>query len=116
MISKESPDMPTNSNNETHRRPSKGQKQKELEKQVNPASAEQGNAASDQGEKTGNRRRKKKRIFPIWLRVIVVLILCVVALLGGLMIGYGIIGDGNPSDALDVETWRHILELMGLQS
>ncbi|WP_083443663.1 DNA-directed RNA polymerase subunit beta [Ornithinibacillus contaminans] len=52
------------------------------------------------------------RIFPIWLRIVVVVVLAVVALLVGLMIGYGGLGDGNPRDALKWETWQHIIDIV----
>lgn len=50
----------------------------------------------------------RRRVLPIWLRIILVLLFSAIALLVGLMIGYGVIGDGNPTDALDMETWKHI--------
>lgn len=67
-------------------------------------------------EKRRQERIKSKkpirRIFPIWLRIIVVLILSVAALIAGLMIGYGIVGDGVPTDALKFETWQHIIDIV----
>lgn len=57
-------------------------------------------------------KKPRRRIFPIWLRIIVVLILCGVALMLGLVIGYGVIGDGVPSDALKKETWQHIVDIV----
>lgn len=66
-------------------------------------------------EKARSKKRKKKarvRIFPIWLRIIIVLILAAFALASGLMIGYGVMGDGNPIDALKVETWQHIIDIV----
>ena len=66
-------------------------------------------------KKVDEKRKKKKprrRIFPIWVRIIVLLIFSCVALIGGLMVGYGILGDGVPRDALKVETWQHILDIV----
>ncbi|HLQ97249.1 MAG TPA: DNA-directed RNA polymerase subunit beta [Candidatus Dormibacteraeota bacterium] len=67
-------------------------------------------------EKRRQERIKNKkpirRIFPIWLRIIVVLIFSVTALIAGLMIGYGIVGDGVPTDALKFETWQHIIDIV----
>lgn len=57
-------------------------------------------------------KKPRRRIFPIWLRIIVVLLFSVVALAAGLMIGYGIIGDGVPTDALKIETWQHIIDIV----
>ncbi|RYG71617.1 DNA-directed RNA polymerase subunit beta [Lentibacillus lipolyticus] len=65
-------------------------------------------------QKAEKRRNKKprRRIFPIWLRIIAVLVLSAAALAAGLMIGYGVIGDGNPTDALKWETWQHIIDIV----
>lgn len=52
------------------------------------------------------------RLFPIWLRVVLVLVLLALAAAGGAMVGYGVIGDGEPRDALRWETWQHIFDLM----
>lgn len=57
-------------------------------------------------------REPVRRIFPIWLRIIVVLVLSYVALLGGLMVGFGVLGDGNPTDVLEIDLWRHIISLV----
>src|SRR5690625_5988547 len=55
-------------------------------------------------EKRRQERIKNKkpirRIFPIWLRIIVVLIFSVIALIAGLMIVYGIVCDVMITDSL----------------
>ncbi|TMN23817.1 DNA-directed RNA polymerase subunit beta [Lentibacillus cibarius] len=56
--------------------------------------------------------KPRRRIFPIWLRLIVVFVCSVVALVAGSMIGYGVIGDGTPIDALKWETWQHIIDIV----
>ncbi|MEN2767323.1 DNA-directed RNA polymerase subunit beta [Ornithinibacillus xuwenensis] len=69
-----------------------------------------------QKKKQKEEKRKNKtprlRIFPIWLRIIIVAALSVVALFSGLMIGYGGLGDGEPKDALKWETWQHIIDIV----
>lgn len=73
---------------------------------------------SKQGEKTPKAKKEKKskkgrrRVLPIWLRIIIVLLLSTLALILGAMVGYGIIGDGNPTDALEWETWQHIFDIV----
>ena len=52
------------------------------------------------------------RLFPIWLRIILVLILLFGAGIVGVMFGYGVIGDGKPIDALKTDTWQHIFDIM----
>ena len=57
-------------------------------------------------------KKPRRRIFPIWMRIIVVLLLCAIALIAGLMIGFGILGDGVPEDVLKKETWQHIIDMV----
>ncbi|RTQ89826.1 DNA-directed RNA polymerase subunit beta [Lysinibacillus telephonicus] len=52
------------------------------------------------------------RLFPIWLRLVFILLLLFIAACAGLMIGYGVIGDGEPLDALKWKTWQHILDIV----
>lgn len=52
------------------------------------------------------------RLFPIWLRILIVAALLVLAAILGVMVGYGLIGDGTPGDALKWETWQHIIDIM----
>lgn len=86
-----------------------------------PASAVNTMSKSQQSRRQEKLKRKQerllrkkpiRRIFPIWLRIIVVLLLSAAALTGGLMVGYGIIGDGVPKDALKIETWQHIIDIV----
>jgi len=80
--------------------------------------AEKDQKAKRKEEKKKQKEEKKKnkiprkRIFPIPLRIIVVLLLAGLALMIGLMIGYGVLGDGNPSDVLQKETWQHIIDIV----
>lgn len=51
------------------------------------------------------------RMFPIWLRILLIIVLFAGAAATGLMVGYGVLGDGSPSDALKWETYQHILDI-----
>jgi len=51
------------------------------------------------------------RMFPIWLRILICIVLFAGAAAAGLMVGYGVLGDGTPSDALKWETYQHILDI-----
>ncbi|QGM31280.1 DNA-directed RNA polymerase subunit beta [Bacillus sp. N3536] len=51
------------------------------------------------------------RMFPIWLRILIVIALFCISAIAGLMIGYGVIGDGEPKDALKWETYQHIIDI-----
>ncbi|MBT2583783.1 DNA-directed RNA polymerase subunit beta [Planococcus sp. ISL-109] len=72
---------------------------------------------SDKPNTQADRPQKKTRwvqirLFPIWLRVLLVIGLLVVMAVLGVMVGYGVIGEGNAGDALKWETWQHILDIM----
>ena len=56
------------------------------------------------------------RLFPIWLRIIVVVLLVIVAFIVGSMIGYGVIGDGNPTGVLEKSTWTYIVDLVNKEN
>jgi hypothetical protein len=59
-------------------------------------------------------RRKKIRVrlIPIWLKIAIVILLTLVSALAGTVVGYGIIGNGKPSEALDKSTWTHIIDII----
>ncbi len=42
------------------------------------------------------------------LKILLVIVVVVIALILGAMVGYGIIGDGNPFAIFDMSTWGHI--------
>lgn len=62
------------------------------------------------------RMKFRIRLFPIWLRIIVVVLLVVVAFVVGSMIGYGVIGDGKPTDVLEKSTWTYITDLVNKEN
>src|SRR5699024_9475616 len=76
--------------------------QKELSKEIKKKRKEEGK----------KHKKPRRRAFPIWLRLVVIILLAAVALASGLMIGYGVIGDGVPIDALKKETWQHIIDIV----
>jgi hypothetical protein len=46
------------------------------------------------------------------IKVVLVLVLAMIALFVGLMIGYGVIGDGNGFDVFKPSIWHHILDFV----
>ncbi|MGO4890230.1 DNA-directed RNA polymerase subunit beta [Anaerobacillus sp. MEB173] len=94
----------------------------ELEKREKNKKAEQKEEKQKQEPHNENRRERRKRIrkqrkgrirlIPIWLRLIIIIFLAAASLVAGLVVGYGIIGDGHPADALKVETWQHIVNIV----
>lgn len=72
-------------------------------------------AASDsQIEKKNQDKGQKARIrlVPLWARIIIVLVLVIMALAGGAMIGYSVMGDGEALDVFKKSTWTHIGDLV----
>lgn len=60
-------------------------------------------------------RRPRRRLIPIWLRLVIVLCLITISTLAGAMVGYGVIGEGNAWDALKPATWQHMIDLVEKQ-
>ncbi|MGR6117792.1 DNA-directed RNA polymerase subunit beta [Aeribacillus composti] len=56
--------------------------------------------------------RTRVRLIPIWLRLILLVFGMVISMAIGAMIGYGVLGDGRPLDALKPSTWQHIIDLV----
>ncbi|HWL25399.1 MAG TPA: DNA-directed RNA polymerase subunit beta [Ureibacillus sp.] len=46
------------------------------------------------------------------LKVIIFISVLLFVAIAGLMIGYGVIGDGSPMDALNWGTWQHMLDII----
>lgn len=61
------------------------------------------------------RGKIRVRLIPVWVKVLIVILLTAASLLAGTVVGYGIIGNGKPSDALQKETWTHILDIINKQ-
>lgn len=58
-------------------------------------------------------RRAVHRMFPIWLRIIVVVVLSVLAVILGLLVGYGILGGSEePFNVLTFDFWQHIIDII----
>lgn len=72
---------------------------------------EKGKKTIKQAEKTGTTKWVQIRMFPIWLRILFVILLLVGAGMAGLMVGYGLLGEGEPKNALKWETYQHMIDI-----
>ncbi|WP_240489242.1 DNA-directed RNA polymerase subunit beta [Cohnella thermotolerans] len=54
----------------------------------------------------------------IWttIKVLIIPVLCIVALVAGLAIGYVVLGKGQLADVFDLNTWRHMYDLVFAES
>ncbi|SDC04635.1 DNA-directed RNA polymerase subunit beta [Terribacillus halophilus] len=68
-----------------------------------------------EGEKAP-KKKQRRRLFPIWLRLLVVPLILVIFLMLGMLFGYGVLGDGNALDVLKRDTWTHIYDLINEKS
>lgn len=73
------------------------------------AKAKKEKKASEKGKRE---KRGRIRLIPVWLKVLISICLFAVSLALGLMFGYGFIGDGEPRDALNLDTWYHIYDII----
>lgn len=101
--------------NENNIQTRKQYKQHKKQPKTNVTSTSAHSRRQQRLERKAVRKGKKtpmRRIFPIWLRLIVIFCFCIVALIAGLVIGYSILGDGAPTDVFHKETWKHIIDLI----
>lgn len=63
-------------------------------------------------KKLSHSRKIKIRLLPIWVKILLVVILMVISIVSGVIVGYGVIGDGSPKDALKESTWTHIIDIV----
>ena len=79
-------------------------------------SANQSDAAQVAQKPNASRNKQTKwvqiRLFPIWLRVIIILALLFVAVVAGLTVGYSMLGDGDSSEVLKWSTWQHLIDII----
>jgi hypothetical protein len=70
--------------------------------------------AQEKDTQTMRDRRKKIRVrlIPVWIKVAIVILLILVSISAGTVVGYGVIGNGKPSEALQKATWTHILDII----
>lgn len=80
-----------------------GRQQRRLEKEQEKA--------NEQATTTGATKWVQIRMFPIWLRILLVILFFAGAAMAGLMVGYGVLGDGEPKDALKWDTYQHIIDI-----
>lgn len=57
-------------------------------------------------------RRPRIRLIPMWLRFLIAIVLIGGSLLLGIIVGYGVIGDGDPAEALKPHVWYHIIDMI----
>ncbi|WP_026677329.1 DNA-directed RNA polymerase subunit beta [Fictibacillus gelatini] len=89
--------------------PSKARTRQELKQMAKKAPATREEKRKQLKEKPG---KKRKRLFPIWLRLLVIAVLVCVCFMVGTIIGYGVIGNGNKADVFKPSTWTHIIDLV----
>lgn len=67
---------------------------------------------SQEKKTTEKGQRIRLRLIPIWVRLIMIAVLIALSAVAGVLVGYGVIGDGKPEDAFKKSTWQHIVDLV----
>ncbi|RXT04358.1 DNA-directed RNA polymerase subunit beta [Ammoniphilus sp. CFH 90114] len=57
-------------------------------------------------------KAKKSRSIPWYLKFLMTIVLLFGSLTGGLAVGYTMVGKGKMSDVFDIETYKHIYDLV----
>jgi len=63
---------------------------------------------TDEESSKGSLPDKKNRKLTIWLLII----FSIISLIIGMMIGYGVVGEGNALDIFRIDTWSHLFKLV----
>ena len=66
---------------------------------------------NEQAKTTATTKWVQIRMFPIWLRILLVILFLAGAAIAGLMLGYGVLGNGEPKDALKWDTYQHMIDI-----
>lgn len=61
---------------------------------------------------TVKKRARRRGGMPLLLKVMLIPFLLFIALLAGLIAGYSIIGNGSALDVFDINTWKHMYNLV----
>ncbi|HET7522286.1 MAG TPA: DNA-directed RNA polymerase subunit beta [Bacillales bacterium] len=84
--------------------------------QAEVSMAEEPEAEDSRAERRRQKKRQKHRyrvrLIPIWLRLLIVLVLFAASLTVGAMVGYGVVGKGDPMDVFHKHTWVHIYNVV----
>ncbi|WP_175990040.1 DNA-directed RNA polymerase subunit beta [Bacillus sp. Marseille-Q1617] len=86
--------------------------EKELVQEAKTRETVKAEKKDKQKEEAKPKRWVRVRMLPIWLRILLVVVLLAASLAIGAMVGYGVIGDGNPTDVFKKETWQHIVDIV----
>lgn len=75
------------------------------------------NEVMGEDAKSKTRRRKatnvqERRSLPWYLKFVIVMVLMMASLIGGLAVGYSMMGNGPVSEAFDPATYKHIYDLV----
>lgn len=84
----------------------------ELRKAQKNKARQQEEVAATEEQERPEKLKWRIRLIPIWLRFIILLVAMAIAVVAGAMVGYGVLGGGNPMEVLEKETWQHILDLV----
>lgn len=83
------------------------------EKQATPTVSRQARKEQQEiVEDLAGKTYAKKSIKFMLLRLLAIIVLLLIATFVGLMIGYGVIGDGKVLDVFKPSTWTHVFDIM----
>lgn len=54
----------------------------------------------------------ENNVLKVLFYIVLTLAIALVCFVFGMMIGYSVLGDGNPLDVLDWKTWEHIMNFL----
>lgn len=89
---------------------------RELKKQYKTTLIENGDKKRDkktrEDDTVDESKRIRVRLFPIWMRILIIALLFFLLLMIGAVIGYSVIGEGSFSEVFQKSTWTNIFDLV----
>ncbi|MDQ0352694.1 hypothetical protein J2R98_002545 [Alkalibacillus filiformis] len=97
--------------NQKSRKLKGAKKFKPKEKEDTPKDQSKRKAAKEERKKEKKQKKGRIRYIPVWLRFVLAIVLSIAALAIGMMVGYGVIGEGDePSSVLDRSLWENLYD------
>ncbi|MDT8860413.1 DNA-directed RNA polymerase subunit beta [Alkalihalobacillus sp. MEB130] len=74
--------------------------------------AKEKEAESRESRQKKGLKKERLRLIPIWLRLVLAILLIGGSLILGIIVGYSVIGGGDPGEATHPDTWYHIIDMI----
>lgn len=106
--------MSSNENNsvEVKSRMQKRERKKQYKATLIENVDKKNNKRSREDDGIDENKRVRVRLFPIWMRIVIIAVLFFLLVIIGAVIGYSVIGEGSFTEVFQKSTWTNIFDLV----